>query len=339
MNLLFPNDINEFFHDKKYNNIKPYKINETPEENKTVFITAGIQPSIDTYKKMNTEEKIVTFISQPVLRTQYLDSIDEGSSIAFINPTTAGFNINKSDYELMIRDWYNFFNQIGLNTEKIATKDRIYVTTWGDLSLKGISTFYYYYKQNVGNIEIGDSTYFDEVYSASGSYSKIKTLSDIGFGLERLRWCTFEDEKSYFDIYSDSKNIESRSKGLISALSILGINNICPSQKDAGYRARHFSKKLVNEKNGNDLNIEERKYLVECLKYWANWENIYLTKEEARTIYSIIKKEFDRNCNSFLISKLNPKQKQLVKRVNVNLPRDEFEKRLTSAKINIKQER
>ena len=339
MDLLIPNEISAFFNDKNYTNITPYKIDEIPEDNKTIFITAGIQPSIDTYKKMNTDEKTTTFISQPVLRTQYLDSIEEGSSIAFVNPTTAGFNINKKDYESMIKDWYNFFNQIGLNTENISTQDRECNTVWGDLSLKGISTFYYYNKTNVGNVEIGDSTYFDEIYSTSGNHLKIKTLSDLGFGLERLRWCTFEDEKSYFDIYSDSRNIDSRKKGLISALSVLGINNVQPSQKNQGYRARHFSKKLVNEKDGNDLNIEEQKYLVECLKYWSDWENIDLTKEKAQKAYSIIKKEFDRNCNSLLISKLNPEQKELVKRVNVNLPREDFIKRLASAKINIEQER
>lgn len=339
MELFKSDEINNFFNAKGYKCIKPYKITDTPRNNETVFVTAGIQPSIDFYEKLNTNNRMKTFIAQPVLRTQYLDSLEEGSSLAFINPTTAGFNINPKDYELQIKDWYNLFKQIGLNLDRISTQRRTTNNLWGNLSLNGISIFYYYDKPGVGKVEIGDSTYYDRVESIDNESNCIKTLSDSGFGMERLRWCTLDESKSYFDIYSDTQKINSTTKGLISALGMLGVNGVIPSQKNSGYRARLFSKRLVKETNGKSLNIEEQKYLVECLKYWADWEKISLTEEKAQRIFLIIKKEFDRNCNSFLLNQLNPEQKKLVRKINVNLPRQEFIKRLASAKIYIEEER
>lgn len=334
-NLLSPIDTNDFFNNAGYKIVKPRKIMDTPKDNETVFITAGIQTSIEEYEKSENLETLQVFVMQPVLRTQYANSVEDGYSIAFVNPTTAGFNISYEDYKKNIENWMNYFEFIGLDTSKITTEERDYkVKQWGSFNLGGKSIFYYYDKPNVGKIEIGDSTYYDKIEKNDGSKSTINSLSDTGFGLERLRWCL--SDKSYYDLFSDSRDISLEKKAFISAIGLIAVNGIAPSQKNAGYRARLFSKRLVNINKGENLTIDEQKYLIECIKYWSDFQGIDLTKKEAKeNIFDSISKEYNRNCNSYLLSNLSNSQQELVRNINVNLSRDEFLKRLRSAKIDI----
>ena len=334
-NLLSPSDTNNFFRNNGYKIIRPYKIMDTPRNNETVFITAGIQPSIEEYEKNKTIKISKTFIMQPVLRTQYENSISEGYSIAFVNPTTACFNISYEEYKINLEKWMQYFKFIGLDNSKISTEERKYKSVkWGSFNLSGRSTFYYYNKTNIGKIEIGDSTYYDEVEKNDGSENIIHSLSDTGFGLERLRWCL--NNRSYYDLFSDSSNLSPDKKAIISAIGLIAINGIQPSQKSAGYRARSFSKKLVDMNSGKNLNINEKSYLIECMKYWSNFQCVDLNKEEAKNIFfSSISKEYNRNSNSYILSILPKKQQELVNKINVNLPKEEFIKRLRSAKIDI----
>lgn len=61
-----------------------------------------------------------------------------------------------------------------------------------------------------------------------------------------------------------------------------------------------------------------------------------MKKEEAKNIlFSSISKEYNRNSNGYLLSTLSEEQRSLVKKINVNLSKEEFIKRLKSAKIEI----
>ena len=173
------------------------------------------------------------------------------------------------------------------------------------------------------------------VEKSDGSENIIYSMSDTGFGLERLKWC-LNNNRSYYDLFSDRSNISPEKKAIISAIGLIATNGIQPSQKSAGYRARSFSKKLVDMNNGKDLTINEQKYLIESIKYWRNFQRIDLKKEEAKNIlFSSISKEYTRNSNGYLLSTLSEEQRSLVKKINVNLSKEEFIKRLKSAKIEI----
>ena len=97
-------------------------------------------------------------------------------------------------------------------------------------------------------------------------------MSDVGFGLERIRWLV--NNGSYFDLYSDSSKIASYVKAYISVIALLRVNNINPSNKSYGYRARLFSKKLVNLLEAKPFTPELDNYLNEAIKYWQNWQEI-----------------------------------------------------------------
>lgn len=151
-------------------------------------------------------------------------------------------------------------------------------------------------------------------------------MSDLGFGLERIRWLV--SGNSYFDIYSDMKQLNCYIKAYISVLALLAVNNVKPSNKNSGYRARLFSKKLVNLLDGRDLNDIENLYLDECIRYWNNWYNGSITQNK-----SIILDEFIRNGNRYILDMLEKEGFDKLSKIDINITRDEFYKRLYSSGV------
>lgn len=311
-NILFSSDIYKFFSENDYKIIKPFNIVNNKD---TVFYSAGIQPLLSEYLNGNIKENENLFIAQPVIRTQYLDTLDEGTSLAFINSTTSRFNLSLAEYKKLVKDWLEFFYQIGLDKRNITISEDYYIDNWNNINLEGNRTFYYY-----NNIEIGDTTFFKKVDN-----DKIETMCDLGFGIERLRWCV--NNASYYDLFSDSKLLLPREKALISALSLLSVCNVKPSWKNSGYRARLFSKKLAELLNSRRLDELELSYLKECITYWKDWQKIDTLIDENNVI-----NEYERNCHSNIISLL-VNEGYNVGKLNVNGSWNDFETRLRSAGV------
>lgn len=319
--LLLASNLKKYFLEKGYNCLKPYKI---VNNNDTVFLTAGIQPILYDYRKLklNNDKKI--YLSQPVIRTQFANSITEGSSIAFVNSTTAGFNITEQDHNKLVKDWLELFHELGISSSSICKKSKDYKRLWGDLLVAGKKTFYYY-----NDIELGDTTFFTSI-TKDGENIGIYSMSDVGFGLERIRWCI--SEKSYFDLYSDSSSLSSAVKAYISVLALLTVNDVKPSNKNSGYRSRLFSKKLVNILEGNELSSIEEKYLMECIKYWKDWQEVNRDID-----IEIIKREYIRNCNRYIIDILIQEGYKNLSGININVSREEMKKRLISSNVELEK--
>ena len=311
-NILFSSDIYNFFSENDYKIIKPFNIVNNKD---TVFYSAGIQPLLSQYLNGNIKENENLFIAQPVIRTQYLDTLDEGTSLAFINSTTSRFNLTETEYKRLVNDWLEFFYQIGLDKRNITISEDYYIDNWNNINLEGNRTFYYY-----NNIEIGDTTFFKKVDN-----DKIETMCDLGFGIERLRWCV--NNTSYYDLYSDSKVLLPREKALISALSLLLVCNVKPSWKNSGYRARLFSKQLAELLDSRRLNEIELSYLKECITYWKDWQKIDTLIDENNVI-----NEYERNCHSNIVSLL-VNEGYNVGKLNVNGSWNDFKTRLRSAGV------
>ena len=100
-------ELKRYFLKKGYNCLKPHSI---VNNNDTVFVSAGIQPILKDYReaKLNGFEKI--YIAQPVIRTQFANSVSEGSSIAFVNLTTSGFNITEEKHNVLVQDFLELFS-------------------------------------------------------------------------------------------------------------------------------------------------------------------------------------------------------------------------------------
>ena len=312
--LLLSKDINQFFQDRDYTIVKPSNIINNNKD--TVFISSGIQPLLFGYLKKELESNKEYFVAQPVIRTQYLEQLSEGTSLAFVNSTTSKFNLSEEDYQKLVKDWLEFFYSLGLEKDKITTTNDFYEDTWKDLSLSGKRTFYYY-----DNLEIGDSTFFTKV-----DHKEIESMCDLGFGVERVRWCTNKG-KSYFDFDKDTKHLSPEEKALISAITLLAINGVIPSQKNSGYRARLFSKHLADLLSAKKLSEADLEYFKDCIKYWKDWQ-----KPEKELDFSLIENEYERNCNSIIKSELL-EEGYKINGINVNISWDEMKKRLQSSGV------
>lgn len=315
--LINSKDIKKYFLDRNYNCLAPHQIVSTAD---TVFITAGIQPILSDFRNFKINDVRKIYLSQPVIRTQFANSISEGSSIAFINLTTAGFNISEKEHDMLVNDWIELFYQLGMKPGNIESSSKIYERTWGDLLVCGNKTFYYY-----NNIELGDTTFFTKV-TKDGRNIGIDTMSDVGFGLERIRWCL--NNESYFDLYSDSEELIPEVKAYLSVIALLAVNGVTPSNKNSGYRARLFSKKLVNLLDGIELKGYLETYLLECIKYWKDWQEV-----NNEIDITVITNEYIRNCNRYIIDKLVSEGFENISGININISREDFKKRLLSSGI------
>lgn len=315
--LINSKDIKKYFLDRNYNCLAPHQIVSTAD---TVFITAGIQPILSDFRNFKINDVRKIYLSQPVIRTQFANSISEGSSIAFINSTTAGFNISEKEHDMLVNDWIELFYQLGMKPGNIERSSKIYERTWGDLLVCGNKTFYYY-----NNIELGDTTFFTKV-TKDGRNIGIDTMSDVGFGLERIRWCL--NNESYFNLYSDSEELIPEVKAYLSVIALLAVNGVTSSNKNSGYRARLFSKKLVNLLDGIELKDYLETYLLECIKYWKDWQEV-----NNEIDITVITNEYIRNCNRYIIDKLVSEGFENISGININISREEFKKRLLSSGI------
>ncbi len=321
-NILFDcNRLKEFFKERNYTCVKPYPI---VNNNDTVFISAGIQPLLRSYrdKKIKDFEKL--YVAQPVIRTQYSNSVEEGSSIAFTNLTTSSFNHSEEEHFKMVKHWYELLYEIGMSKNDITSSSDIYETKWGDLELCGKRTFHYY-----KDVEIGDTTFFTKIVD-NKSRTIADSMSDLGFGLERLRWLT--NGNSYYDLYSDSQELDIKLKACLSVIALLAVNHIKPSNKNSGYRARMFSKKLVNLLGGRNLNLIEEKYLDECIEYWKEWQE-QLNFQDKQMIID----EFIRNGNRYILDQLSNQGFNNLSGININISRAEFEKKLIGSGVDMEK--
>ena len=319
--LLNCDKLKEFFRGRNYSCVKPYSI---VNNNDTVFISAGIQPLLRDYRESKLKELEKLFVAQPVVRTQYSNSVEEGSSIAFINLTTSCFNHSLEEHNNMVKHWYELLYEIGMSKKDISSCSDTYVTKWGDLELYGQRTFHYY-----KDVEIGDTTFFTKIVDEK-SIPIADSMSDLGFGLERLRWLT--NGNSYYDLYSNSTELDTKIKAYLSVIALLAVNDIKPSNKNSGYRARMFSKKLVNLLEGRNLSLIEESYLNECIEYWKEWQEKLSFQDK-----QIIIDEFIRNGNRYILDQLCEEGSKDLRGININVSREGFIRKLIGSGVDIEK--
>ena len=318
--LMYTDFIKRYFSDREYEVLKPRSVSRKDD---TVFVSAGIQPILSSYRNDELTKSSKIFLAQPVIRTQYADCVQEGSSVAFVNPTSSGFNISEREHKQLVSDWIELFYELGMKREDIHVSRDEYSDTWGDLELSGKREFFYY-----KDTEIGDATFFTKV-TRGGEDVGIDTMSDLGFGLERVRWC-LNPKQSYYDLYTDSSSMSPEVKASLSVLALLAVNDIRPSNKNTGYRARLFSKKLAGIMDGVSMPTELSAYLLECIDYWKEWQE---NKNDADI--DVVHGEYIRNCNRIILDKLIREGYTNLSGININISKDEFKKRFLGSGVEL----
>lgn len=255
------------------------------ENGTTLFTSAGVQ-ILDDCVLRNTEVPANTLIvSQPSLRTQYIDSIGEGNSLSFVNICTETANATPEDHFANLDRWLGFVSKLGLYAGDITLHKRKLVQKWGTITVQSeiVAVFY-------KGLEIGDGNYN---YGFDPKPINIKTISDFGFGLERLVWILHKG--SYFDSVgplSESLRGNNNIQELTKTLTLLAASGLEPSNRDKGYRFRLFTKKLVKSTFPKYLQLSH--LASHYHEYWKRLVHLPVQKEVSATK---IQNEYDRNYN------------------------------------------
>ena len=305
--------LNDYFRDNEFIIAEPVSVINGDRD--TIFTTAGVQSLSRYIHNEDSLPLLPVFIAQPVMRTQFLDVISEGSSINFINAATIGFNRTPEQHIASLNVWMDLFKKLGFRDELFAYKVKEFSQYWGDKQIIGEKIFIIY-----DGLEIGDASYVDSV---DQNTRQPISLSDIGFGLERIRWIL--SGGSYFDIQAKSSDnlLSNEAKVYCSSLSLLASEGLEPSNKGAGYRFRLLSKRLVKDLGINHECVEA--YLESCYDYWGQWTGTPCCKQDA---INTIKKENARNFNRLVLDELSSYLVKKGQGINVNVPTDIFIKRL-----------
>jgi hypothetical protein len=251
------------------------------------------------------------FAAQPVIRSQFMKNIQPGYLSAFVNLGTMQANIQPQEHFDIAEKWLDVLFELGLRGENLSFKllpksER----AWGRTHLHFLSVTVSHLALEIGEFN------FLYGYNQAG----ILTVSDCGFGLERIRWCVSQ-QSDFFEEALGPKLPDYRDPILLDnlrALVLLAGHQVQPSNKDEGYRFRRYSKELVARHYASDrLPLEP---LVESFyEEWSRWTVLPASLEDVQTN---IKQENKRNIQRLILIELEERGKALD--ININLAKDRF---------------
>lgn len=262
----------------------------------TLFISAGVQHLDDVIYKEANYCDVPQFVAQPVLRSQFVKSVGEGSSTSFINICTEKVNPRVQEHFSYLEKWLELLDKMGLKKENISFQLQNTETKWADKKFKSdkIKIFY-------DGLEIGVALYNTDLPQNNRDPL---CFSDIGFGLERIKWILQGGQ--YFNVFNiTTKEHEVKNPIILNhilTMALLAGSGIKPANKEHGYRLRLFSKKFISENIKEHLEIEE--LAGNAYRYWSNWINLPVSENEALLL---IQKENERNFNRELLNSLKLK--------------------------------
>lgn len=292
-----------FFEKAGFKNTKPVSV--VKEDGTTLYVSSGVQ-ILDSVIHLETEipsEKI--FIPQPVIRTQFIDSIGDYVSTSFINLSTESVNNDVTDHFNDVRKWFDFLSSIGISSNDINVIEKNSNQKWGKREFYN-HVLKFHYK----DLEIGDAVYIPTMPQDSRPSISI---SDIGFGIERLSAICKND--SYFNNLvnnnSDLVSVSDKILDYIRTLTLIAASGVEPSNNNHGYRFRLFAKRFVQQ----NLNVpfKIRKLIIFFYDEWNRWSALSVDKD--KTI-AIIMKEIERNLNRIMLDEVNKTYKLVGIEIN-----------------------
>jgi len=257
----------------------------------TMFTSAGIQVLEDVFHHSQPLPKNSLYVAQPVFRTQYMSTPGEGYCSSFINIATLSAGQTAEQHISHIEFWFNFLLTNGFKENGFQFISEQSAEKWGDKKII-IDILRINYK----GLPIGDANFI-------ASFPQLDrdpfTVSDIGFGLERIRWI-MAGGSFWKGIYSsDTADVDIPTLDAYNTIALLTGCGVTPSHNEAGYRLRKLSKQVVAAQGGNYSNLER---LAEGQhERWSKWTALSHGKEE---VWSVMEEEHRRNLHSLLIQNL-----------------------------------
>lgn len=207
----------------------------------TDLVSAGVQIFSDALLSGgSTDQKgIKFFVAQPCVRLSSLksqeDSISPDMSTSFVNICTESLGVSIDDHIKSVDDWISVLSNSGLHARKmnLIVKDR--EEDWGAGKFLMHQIFFVY-----DSVEIGDANFTFALPNCENL-----SMSDIGFGLERVCW-VINGLSEYSHTFS---NLESSSdyqlQDTCRTIALLLLSKVNPSSRGAGGRLRWLIKRAM----------------------------------------------------------------------------------------------
>ena len=298
-----PEFFNNQFEKEGFKIVQPMNI--VDKKIKTLFVVSGVQ-ILDPIIHDNAEivdQKI--FIAQPVIRTQFLPQVQEGSLTSFVNLTANSVNKSYEEHVGTINKWLLILENLGFSREKFSAQVSRNKNLWDRRRFENDFMGIYY-----NSIEIGEASYIEKMPQDNRPPISI---SDVGFGVERMNFSlcgkTFDD---YYKKELPIKIIDSSR-----TLALLAGSGAKPGNNGQGYRVRLFSKNFVRE----NMNVGAKAADIFKLAYkqWSRWTKLPLSMQET---LDILLPEYDRNFNREILDFLHVNQVKIE--LDINQSTDDF---------------
>lgn len=251
-------ELSRYFRSKGFQIREPEKM--ANRYGKTDLTVAGVQ-MFD--KVIHQEADILEgdfFIAQPCIRTQFQSVVasTNGSSTAFVNICTEKMGGSFEQHLFTIDHWLTALSKLGLHMNDFVLVLRTKKHDWGSGEFYVVELFFIY-----GDLELGDAGYSHVPQQGRASIS----LSDIGFGLERVTWGV-NKQASYFDFLRPfTISCGNEEADLYRSITLMLSSGVQPSNKGPGLQLRRFAKLL----SGKHYHADIQGLIVYYYNYWKQF--------------------------------------------------------------------
>lgn len=244
----------------------------------TELMSAGVQIFSKEFGGLADFTERKTFVAQPCIRGSSGGSLLASGS-SFVNVCSEATSLSQEDHFNLVDLWVGFFSSIGLHASRLKLVHRDKKENWGFGDFESEQIFFVYMGE-----ELGEASYSHQI-----STSEKSSLSDIGFGLERITWAVNWFRCDYTNLISNPGLSGSpEMHDLARTTSLLIYSGITSDTKGPGGILRKLLKRTSQM-------CSKEEFLASVVYYKYFWEQFHSTLEvEYEQVLSIIEKEFDR---------------------------------------------
>jgi hypothetical protein len=205
----------------------------------------------------------------------------EGSSTAFVNACSLEVGCSFEQHLKHLDTWLETLSSTGLFMGDVTILRRVSDENWGNGLFKQFELFVVY-----GGLELGDASYSLLPTREQG----IVSVSDIGFGLERITWAVSKFP-SYFDLLRPitfGLSLGRHAHDILRTVALLTLCGVEASNEGVGFQLRKMCRSALNEHIGR---FEAHELLLHCYHFWSGFLK---EKRSGMQAVDIFQREMDR---------------------------------------------
>lgn len=243
----------------------------------TDFVSAGVQVFSDAFQGKREYSLRELFLAQPCVRTSTGKNLG-ASSASFVNLCTESTCITLERHLELVNEWITFLSSVGLHASRLRVVMREKEENWGFGAFTSQQLFFVYMGE-----ELGEASYVKALPN-----SPTASLSDIGFGLERITWAVNWFRCAYSSLTSNPA-LKGAPELHDSARTIALL--ACAGVKIGARNAEGNFRKIVKAAAA----LGTREDLVAAVMFYLDfWKDFYSTTPDHRDMLAMIGKELDR---------------------------------------------